>query len=354
MKIFTRRVAALALSLAVMMPLPVAATDLQQNMQTAGTALSTLITYLYNDQRFREPANRDVILQQLDQLVSAMEATPGLLSDHDKIRLISQASVVHQLNDARQRFKQGDHATAQYLLAEAPLLCSSCHIQDGVAARHAPQLRREDFANDFSFAELNYFLRNYSVALESYERFLQSPGVGDSWIRGGKTLERLLDISLITEKDLAKTRERLQRYHQLPGLAKALKKTLSDWQGGIDALAGKSPSPSDMERQLAEEFAGLLSPKPESSLPEAKRPLALTWRATLQQHSNAVTTPAETARDLYLLAILDRLLGETELSLSGLYLKECIALKVPEYAAKCEKEAEERQQSFYGSGRNVR
>lgn len=342
--------AAIALTFSWLAPLTAAANDLQQEMQQAGAALSELIPYLYHDQKFSSPAHRDVILKQLDQLVASMEATPALLSDKTRLRLISQASVVQQLSEARQQFKQGDHATAQYLLAGTPVLCSSCHIQDGVPARHAPQLHREDFANDFSFAELNYYLRNYPVALDSYERYLQSPGVGESWIRGGKTLERLLDISLITEKDLAKTQQRLQRYQHMPGLTDALKKNLADWQHGMNLLAGKPYTVTDIETLLEKEFAEVLAPKPESRLPETKRPLALSLRAILQQDSHAVMTPTETARDLYLLAILDRLLGEqTELSLTDLYLKECISLKEPTYAAKCEKEAGERRQYFYGA-----
>lgn len=343
------RLAAFILGFSLLAPLPTLANDLQHQMQKAGNALGELIPYLYNDEQFRAPGNRDVILQQLNQLVSSMEATPGLMSDHAKVRLISQASVIHQLTQARLLFQQGDHATAQYLLAGTPVLCSSCHIQDGVSARHAPALRREHFANEFSYAELNYYLRDYPTALASYERYLQTPEVAASWIRGGKTLERLLDISLMTEKDRAKTRERLQRYQRAPGLDDALKKQISEWLAGLETLANRDVSPATIESQLLQEFGALIDPKPETRLPETKRPLALIWRASLQQHSNAVTTREETARDLYLLAILDRLLGEqTELSLSRLYLKECVALNVPTHSEKCMSEFEKRQQFFYG------
>lgn len=343
------RLAAFLLGLTLMAPLPSQANPLQTEMQKAGNALGELIPYLYDDQRFQAPANRAFILHQLDQLVNSMEATPRLLDDHARIRLISQASLIGQLTQARQHFQAGDHAMAQYLLAGAPVLCSSCHVQDGVAARHAPALRREHFANAFSYAELNYYLRDYPTALASYEQYLQTPEVAASWIRGGKTLERLLDISLITEKNLGKTRERLQRYQQTPGLADALKSQINDWLASLETLAARDVTPATIASQLASEFGPWLDPKPDARLPEARRPLALAWRASLQAHSNVAGTREEMARNLYLLAILDRLLGEqTELSLSRLYLKECVALNVAPYSQQCLGEFEKRQQFYYG------
>src|SRR5690606_33104163 len=103
-----------------------------------GTAMSLLIPYIYNDTAFREAKSRDFILDQLDTLIATMTAAPRLLSDHAVIQTISQTSLLGQLKQARVLFNTGSFATSQYLLSGVPVLCSSCHIQDGVAAKGTP------------------------------------------------------------------------------------------------------------------------------------------------------------------------------------------------------------------------
>ncbi|HEX4937612.1 MAG TPA: hypothetical protein VFX11_02995, partial [Candidatus Kapabacteria bacterium] len=103
-------------------------------MQKAGSALSALIPFIYNDTRFRNPGNREMIELQLDQLIRSMQASPNLMNDHALLRRLSQTSVQNQLVQARDLFKSGNYATAQYLLSGVPVLCSNCHIQDGITA----------------------------------------------------------------------------------------------------------------------------------------------------------------------------------------------------------------------------
>lgn len=334
---------------ALMAPLPVLAEDINQEMQKAGSAMSLLIPFVYNDTQFRDAKNRDFILRQLDQLIASMEAEPRLLNKHALLRQISQTSLLGQLRQAKTLFNTGNYATAQYLLSGAPVICSSCHIQDGVSAKSAPVVNRENFANDFSFAEFNYYIRNYSVAMAGYEKHLQRPDVNSSLIQGGKTLERLLDINLITERNFEKTKIRLRSYQQIPGLDLELKLRLDQWLTGVDIAAKQDLAKADVEKDVYREFSDGFSLKHEFVFDETRRPLALVWRAELQRRSIAATQPDEAARYLYLVAILERMLGEqTELSLANLYLKECVALNVANYSLKCMNEYENHLYFYYG------
>lgn len=335
--------------LTLLAPLPVLAEDINQEMQKAGTAMSRLIPFVYNDNQFRAANNREFIGQQLDQLIVSMEAAPRLVNNHALLRQISQASLLNQLRQAKTLFNTGNYATAQFLLSGAPVICSSCHIQDGVSAKSAPVVNREHFANEFSYAEFNYYIRNYAVATVGYEKHLQLPDVKSSLIQGGKTLERLLDIGLITERNYDRTKEKLQEYQQIPGLDLELKLRLDQWISGINTLARQDLAQVDLEPQAYKEFSEGFNLKHEFVFDETRRPLALVWRAELQKRSLLATDPTQAARHLYLIAILERMLGESaDLSLANLYLKECVALNVADYSLKCMNEYENHLYFYYG------
>lgn len=323
-------------------------------MQKAGSALSALIPFIYNDTRFRNPGNREMIELQLDQLIRSMQASPNLMNDHALLRRLSQTSVQNQLVQARDLFKSGNYATAQYLLSGVPVLCSNCHIQDGITASSAPAVRRDQFANDYSFAEFNYYIRNYPVAMKGFEQHLAQKEVQSSLIQGGKTLERLLDITLITHRQPAAISERLREYQQLPDLELELKQRIEEWIKGLASLQQAPTTDANLEATLYREFSDVFNLKHEFILDESRRPLALAWRAQLQKASHTVSDKTETARHLYLISILERMLGDqSELSLANLYLKECVQLSVPTYSRKCLNEYEAHLYFYYGGSAGV-
>lgn len=325
------------------------AEDINQEMRKAGDALSRLIPYVYNDTRFRATENQAFIITQLDQLIHAMQTQPHLLQRHAVVRQISQASLVDQLKQARHLFNTGNYATSQYLLSSAPILCSSCHIQDGVMASGAATVSRDLFANAFSYAEFNYYVRNYAIAEAAYLEYLQRTDVKNSRISGGKTLERLLEITLITDNDLTLSREKLSRYQQISGLDPDLLQRIDQWQKGIDYLTRNASRFKPVEIQMYETLGANFNLKHEFILDEATRPLVVAWRAQLQKDVMKSDARIEVARNLYLIAILQRILGEqTETSLANLYLKECVKLAVPDYSHRCLNEFESHLYFYYG------
>ena len=343
-------------SLMLVGPVAQAQTTINQDMIKAGNAMSALVPYLYNDARFRQQENHDFILQQLNDLISAVEAEPRLLKDHAVSRLISQSSLLEQLKQAKLLFNTGNYASAQYLLGNAPVLCSSCHIQDGIAVTSAPKVRRDQFANDFDYAEFNYFVRNYSVAARGYLDYLNRSDIRKSRVLGAKALRRLLDITLITDHNLDTSQEKLQQYSEIKDLNLELKQHIDAWQKGINVLKESDLAHADIEKQIYSQFKDGFNLKHEFIFDETKRPLALAWRGELQRRMQSITQPDQVARNLYLIAILERLLGDqSELSLANLYLKECIHLKVPTYSEKCMNEYEGHVYFYYGgsAGENL-
>lgn len=324
-------------------------TDIKQDMRAAGDTLATLVPYLYNDSRFRAAENQDFINQQLQRLIDTMQQRPDLLEQHAVVRQISQTTLVDQIRQARHLFNTGDYGTAQYLLGSVPLLCSSCHIQDGIIATGQNIVPRALFANDFSYGEFNYYLRNYPEAEAAYEAYLKRPDIRNSYISGGKTLERLLDITLITGQDLALSKQKLQAYRSIDNLDPGLQLRLEQWQAGIDQLQQWAATVNPLEIQIYEVFGAHFSLKHAFIEDETTRPMALLWRARLQKDIMNTRDRTEVARHLYLIAILERILGDQdELSLANLYLKECIKLGVRDFSHRCLNEYESYLYFYYG------
>ncbi len=325
------------------------AEDINQEMRKAGTALTTLIPYIYNDERFRDPDNRTQINEQLDQLIASMSAEPGQKQYHAVIRQISRENLVSQLKQSRHLFNTGNYATAQYLLGSAPILCSSCHIQDGVKANTAPDLARDLFANDYSYGEFNYYIRNYTVAEQAFLKYLKRRDVKSQRISGGKTLERLLDITLISDGDLALTRQKLNNYRAIKGLDMELQQRIDQWLEGTARLTQPTPEQVSIEQQMTNEFGADFSLKHEFIFEESKRPLALAWREALQKELIDAEDKTIIARNLFLTSILERVLDDQgELSLANLYLKECVRLDVKDYSHRCLNEFESHLYFYYG------
>ncbi len=337
------------LPLATALNLPVQAGDINQEMRKAGNALSALVPYIYDDTRFRAAENQAFITSQLDQLIQSMQNQPNLLQRHAVVQQISQASLVDQLKQARHLFNTGNYATSQYLLGSAPVLCSSCHIQDGIIATGTQPVSRELFANAFSYAEFNYYLRNYPVAEDAYLEYLNRPDIRTSRVTGGKTLERLLDITLITDDNLGATREKLISYRAVEGLDPDLQLRVDQWLGGVEQLRQRASTFKPIEIQMYEVFGANFNLKHEFILDESTRPLALAWRAQMQKNVMKTDDRTELARNLYLIAILERILGDhAELSLANLYLKECVKLAVPDFSHRCLNEFESHLYFYYG------
>ena len=318
-------------------------------MREAGDTLAGLVPYIYNDTRFRAAENRDFITTSLERLIRLMQRRPELLHQHAVVRQISQTTLVEQIKQARHLFNTGNYATSQYLLGSVPILCSSCHIQDGIMATGQKEVPRELFANAFSFAEFNYYLRNYDTAETAYLEYLNRRDVRTSRISGGKTLERLLDIALVTHQDSGVAREHLLRYRDMPGLDPDLQQRIDQWLAGIEELRRRAVTFKPIEIQIYEVFGANFNMKHAFILDETTRPMALAWRAQLQKNVMTIESRLEVARHLYLISILERILGDqAELSLANLYLKECVKLAVPEFSHRCLSEYESYLYFYYG------
>lgn len=329
----------------------VAAQELPLNakMKQAATSLSELMPFIYDDDAFRSLNNKGVIEHNLSTLISVTKSTPKLFSDHAVTMQISQQSLLATLEQANSLYQSGSYATAQYLLSGVPMVCSSCHIQDGKQSKLNLKLDREDFANDFSFAEFNYYLRNYQQAQSAYENYLNSASTQESRIQSRKTLERLLDISLLTSPNADTAIDQLNYAKSLPKLNNEARQVIQHWLTGLKALKFDDMRLDELEQAIYATFDEQFTLEHEFIFQEENRPKALLWRKQLHQQLRNQHNNQNTARALYLLSILERALGDQiDVSLANLYLKECVHLKARVYSAKCINEFENHLNFYYG------
>ena len=323
--------------------------DLNSEMQDAAKTLTNLMPYIYNDTAFRDKQNQPQIEQNISKLIQIIEDTPKLLDKHAVTMQISQQSLLDALTQARTLYKTGSYATSQYLLSGVPIVCSSCHIQDGRPSVLNLSLDRSTFANEYSFAEFNYYLRNYEQAQVSYEQYLEKPSIQKSRIQSRKTLERLLDIALITTANEHAAKSMLEKAQELKKLDNDTKQVIQQWLNGIAGLSFTTPSLDELEQSIYRSFDEQFTLEHEFIFQEENRPKALLWRKQLHQNLRAEHSAKDTGRALYLLSILERALGDQiDLSLAHLYLKECINLKVKPNSGKCLNEYENHLYFYYG------
>lgn len=326
-----------------------AAQDINSEMQQASQSLTELMPFIYSDQEFRSSENKQTIVQNIDRLIGIIERTPQLLGDHAVTLEISQQSLLGSLKQAKTLYNTGSYATSQYLLSGVPIICSSCHIQDGQQASLTKNMDRTLFANDYSFAEFNYYLRNYSQAKSAYLAYLKIPATQASRVQAGKTLERLLDISLITAHSSQPALDLLDEALTLPKLDLEVKHTVAKWQQGLRDLDYGQQTLDALEKSIYATFDEHFTLEHEFIFNEDNRPKAVLWRLQLHKHLRDNPNTQNTARALYLLSILERTLGDQlDISLANMYLKECIRLNVKEYSGKCLNEYENHLYFYYG------
>lgn len=319
-------------------------------MNEASRNLSTLIPLAYDDDAYRAEKNHARIQQSLAKLESLFSQKATRLGDRSDTAWISLQVLQQHLDETSQLYGAGYYAMSQYLLTSTPAICSTCHLQDSAHGSIKSQLSRDQFANDYSYAEYLFTIRQYDEAEDFYQSHLQDTEVKDSRFRYLKPMERLMTIELGIRQSIANTRK-LLKSHQKNSEQIEIKQVLSEWLEGLDAI--KSAGAKDQE-ELHKLFNQWFSLKPNTGhefiLDESRRPQAIWLRSKLFDLLPQEKSRADAASTLYMLAIIDRVLGQDEpYSFANLYLKQCVT-RYPETdsAQRCLEEYKNHLSFYYG------
>ncbi|MCG8669609.1 MAG: hypothetical protein MI867_09370 [Pseudomonadales bacterium] len=327
-----------------------ASAEVKTTMEKAAEELSTLIPLAYSDKAFRDEKERARIQQHLDSLDALFTKKASLLGSSSDTAWITLKVLEEHLSETKDLYAAGYFAMSQYLLTSTPAICATCHLQDSAHSSLKANLDRANFANDYSYAEYLFTIRNYDQASQFYLKHLQDPEVQNSRFRFLKPLERLLTIELGIRHSIPKAKTLLEKHHNKT-LPIEIQKVISDWQSGLSAISGAGSKDSKtLEQYFNEWFSNAPNTQHEFIIDEQKRPQAIWLRAKLFDALRVSDNDSSTASVLYMLAVLDRVLGQSEpYSFANLYLKQC-ATRYPatKAARKCLDEYKNHLSFYYG------
>lgn len=325
-------------------------TDIRKLMSNASQNLSTLIPLAYDDEAFRAGQNRQRIQQAMKELETLFAQKSDKLGDQSDTAWISLQVLQQHLNETAQLYNAGYFAMSQYLLTSTPAICATCHLQDSAHSSIKSQLSRQHFANDYSFAEYLFTIRQYDEAETFYRSHLQDAEVRNSRFRYLKPMERLMTIELGIRQSVEDTGKMLER-HLGDTRQIEIKQVLSEWLEGLTAIkTAGAKNHKELQALFNQWFSETPGTSHEFILDESRRPQAIWLRAKLFDLLPLEKSRADNAGILYMLAIIDRVLGQDEpYSFANLYLKQCV-VRYPETetATRCLDEYRNHLSFYYG------
>lgn len=325
--------------------------EINTDMGSAADLLSTLIPLIYDDTKFKAPANQDTINRELDKLIDLFNTQSRHLKSRSLTFAMSVDIILNHLKQAKSTFNDGHYAISQYMLSSTPALCSTCHVQDGAHSSYSGLRIKNSFANDISYAEFLYSLRNYELAETYYLKHLAQASVKKSRFQFIKPMERLLTIELGIRQDPERARKLLKRHAIDTDISDDIRKTLQDWLIGIDNIEhGLQTDIGRLEAVFKSLFSENYNTSHQFLQTEKDRPAAIWLRAKLFNVVHYTDDIADMPKALYFLSVIDRIIGnEDPYSFANMYLKQCI-ISYPnsEFAKICFQEYKSHIAFYYG------
>ncbi|KPJ88421.1 MAG: hypothetical protein AMJ53_16850 [Gammaproteobacteria bacterium SG8_11] len=226
-----------------------------------------------------------------------------------------------------------------YALGE---ICASCHTQDTILRTLFNGTTREAFSDDYAFAELNYITREYDVAVDYYEKFLNSPG-RKTELNIIQPLQRIVTVYIQMQNNPRQAIKVLEKYTTYKHHSPVTLAEVDNWILGLESLVASGAGEvetltfNDLEKYVAKYLGGTeeLSFDIQST---AQQEVQRVWlRGRLYHYLNRQPKDTEIPMLLYWLSVLDRSIAYNfYFSLAELYLKQCV-LHYPKhpYAQRC-------------------
>lgn len=317
------------------------AASLNQTMVKIGLTMESLFPILFSDNEPTEKQQKTLknSVKKLSDLFKDVEPHIGLKSPTYRI---SFEVIETQLSQALSALKYKNFNYTKSILRDFTTICTTCHTQDSQLRTLFPNVKRDTFNSDFSYAEFNYMTRNYSTAIDYYNRLLKSgPQTKESELLS--IMKRMITIYLqinYRPDDAIKQLNKLKAYQYH---TKFSRRTLDEWLAGLkDLKRNKKSLPKirsiDQLNVHVNKILGDLREPGSAQFPNKRERISRIWlRGELYHYLNANPSKEETPVILYWLSIVDRSINYSlYYSLADLYLKECmIKFDTHPYAKKC-------------------
>ncbi len=284
-------------------------------------------------------------LLQLSNLFAAAKPFINLKSDGYQISYEFVSEYLKVVKSVLENYPVDYARGYLYALGE---ICASCHTQDSTLRTLFSSTARDNFDNDYAYAEFNYMTRNYGEAIKYYDKFLATPEKKTE-LEIIQPLQRIITVYTQVNNRPADGITHLQKYLNLKDHTTETKIQLENWIHGLKELnmisvQGNRPVAFNELKQYVSEYLGNLDDLIMSNQWNADQEVQRVWlRGQLYHYLNRNPDASETPIILYWLAVVDRSIAYNfYFSMTDLYLKQCV-LKYPKhpYARRCYQEYRE-------------
>jgi hypothetical protein len=228
-----------------------------------------------------------------------------------------------------------------YLLAIGEI-CASCHTQDTTLRTLFAGTSRDQFEDDYAFAELNYMTRDYDEAIVYYEKFLNTSR-GKTELEIIQPLQRMVTIHTQIRNQPSEGIRLLKKFESLKDHTPETRAELQGWINGLSAL--EASDVGDIKQitfqtleKYANQYLGDITPLTFAAQSTPQQEVERVWlRGQLYHYLNQRASANEIPKLLYWISVTDRSISYSYyFSLADIYLKQCV-LEYPKhpYAKRC-------------------
>ena len=303
--------------------------DVSHSMQSMLRNLELLIPYLFDLDRFSDDENREMISNSIKEMDDNFSMVSSHLSVQSKAAQISANVMKLKLDEAKTAYDKKQDTQALYLLSTLPSACASCHIQDGKAKQLFSSLSKNDFVNDYGFAEFNFVTRQYKRALKYYDAYIEKDDPNTTDLNVLNALERELIIHLSIYRDVDAAGKLIRKRQAQRDFNTYTRNIVNQWEVSLtqintERLLNEKLSLATIEKYVQTNFFDGGKYIHPFFVGEDQRLPAMVLRARLHRLLSEPENKS-TPQALYWLSILERLLSEEDTySYADLYLKDCI------------------------------
>ena len=243
---------------------------------------------------------------------------------------VSYQYVLKHLEQTQSAYDKKDVRFVRQRLTTLGTVCISCHTQDTELRTLFPGASRQQFPDDYSYAEFNFTTRNYEEAERYFDQYLAT-GQAETELAVIRPLQRLVTIYTQIFNQPGLGAKKLSKYIALKSHSPQTKKYLAEMVVGMKTLEGEGVSKIEkinfaQIEDYVQKYIGDNDILPNIIYSTPEEEVARVWlRGVLYHYLNGKPKKNEIPKILYWLSVVDRAVGYNYyFSLSDYYLKECI------------------------------
>lgn len=332
-----------------------------KTMKAIGDNMSQLFPVLFHEEDFKAPQNRPLIKSSIDNIVTLFDHAGPHFEQRSITFRTSYDVLFDHLKETQAAFDKGNFRYAQNLLREAVSICTSCHTQDNKERTLFTGVTRASFSDDYEYAEFSFMTRDYTDAIEYYDRFLTKPHTKVTEGEILTALKRELTIFAQVYNDPGQGADHLRTQLLKTSMTPLVKKNVIEWIKGLrelessDVFIENKKDFASLEK-LVHTYLGPLDHPGAGTVPSKREKVFHVWlRGLLYHYLNGNPKPEEIPKILYWLSINDRATNYSYYySLADLYLQECMLIYTQDpYAKKCYEEYREYVEFSYSGSQGT-